>query len=134
MNHSDFKTGETFSCGGRRWRCTDVGSRIIAAVNLDDESLAEGPPYAGCELVFERGRHEGLYQVSATVIVVLTTEEEWCRWSDPIVPRVGELVHCAKGSGRVLTVVYSHQPPPLDTITNDSSVDVIVTLGGVVKR
>jgi hypothetical protein len=37
---------------GSRWRCTDVGTRLVIAIKLDhddDPSLYNGPPYAVCE-------------------------------------------------------------------------------------
>jgi hypothetical protein len=52
-----FKVGCEFRCGGKRWRCTDVGSRVITAVCLDDHpgdpSWFNGPPYAVVESVFD---------------------------------------------------------------------------------
>ncbi|MFW6211548.1 MAG: hypothetical protein ACOC8L_01500 [Spirochaetota bacterium] len=57
MTHSDFFIGLEFLCGGKRWRCTDVGSRTIAAICLsdheDDGSWYNGPPYAVAETVFD---------------------------------------------------------------------------------
>jgi len=74
MKHPDFKIGAEFWCGGRQWRCTDVGTRTIAAIRLDEveigskksalrrrlsrtEAEAEGwfngPPYAVNESVFD---------------------------------------------------------------------------------
>jgi hypothetical protein len=79
MTHADFEIGKTFICGGRRWRCTDIGTRTIIAICLEDteivissldpaiapttrtlsqaEAEAEGwfhgPPYAVSETVFD---------------------------------------------------------------------------------
>jgi len=54
MNHSDFTLGMEFMCGGRRWRCTDVGTRVIVAIVLDvSESRLRGPPYSVTETVFD---------------------------------------------------------------------------------
>ncbi len=57
MKLSDFKIGETFICAGEKWRCTDIGSRVITAICLDDYSRKEdwynGPPYAVNEYVFD---------------------------------------------------------------------------------
>jgi hypothetical protein len=80
MKHSEFRVGETFWCGDREWRCTDIGTRIITAICLDDleyvvyspgppkleevgtmssrpEAEAagwfKGPPYAEAECVFD---------------------------------------------------------------------------------
>jgi hypothetical protein len=63
MTHSDFSIGLEFISGERRWRCTDVGTRTIAAVCLsdhpDDESWYNGPPYAVAESVFDEYDLEG---------------------------------------------------------------------------
>jgi hypothetical protein len=78
MRHSDFRIGVEFWCGGNRWRCTDIGSRVIVAISLeshevvdyvpsadgvalgrleryltDDPSWLNGPPYAIVERVFD---------------------------------------------------------------------------------
>ena len=78
MKYEDFRIGTEFWCGGRRWRCTDVGMRVVVAVCLEphqvvtvtangvesggstatrrtasDESWLAGPPYAVAEQVFD---------------------------------------------------------------------------------
>jgi hypothetical protein len=74
MQHNDFRIGGTFWCGGRQWRCTDIGTRTIIAIRIDQvdvessdparrrtldggEAEAEGwfngPPYAVAESVFD---------------------------------------------------------------------------------
>ncbi len=52
MQHSDFSIGLEFYCGGNRWRCTDVGSRVIVAIQPVDGWDA-GPPYAILEHAFD---------------------------------------------------------------------------------
>jgi hypothetical protein len=49
---SDFKFGFEFWMSGSRWRCTDVGMRLVVAIQLnheDDPSWYKGPPYAVVE-------------------------------------------------------------------------------------
>lgn len=78
MRHHDFRIGMEFWCGDKRWRCTDVGSRVVVAISLetqevvdyvpstdggspgrlaryvtDDPSWHVGPPYAIVERVFD---------------------------------------------------------------------------------
>ena len=78
MRHSDFHIRVEFWCGGKRWRCTDVGSRVIVAISLEPHEIADyapsddgvspgkleyrltddpswlfGPPYAVVERVFD---------------------------------------------------------------------------------
>ena len=71
-----------FWCGGRRWRCTDVGTRVVVGVCLDphevvtvtrkagasatttraittDDSWFAGPPYAVLEEVFDEHSIDG---------------------------------------------------------------------------
>jgi len=62
MKHNEFKIGETFHCGDSQWRCTDIGTRTIAAIKLDhedDPSWYNGPPYAVAEYVFVEYDMEG---------------------------------------------------------------------------
>jgi hypothetical protein len=74
MKHNEFVIGATFWSGGRLWRCTDIGTRVIVAIRIDRvdvegstpemrrtlghaEAEAEGwfngPPYAVLESVFD---------------------------------------------------------------------------------
>lgn len=56
VKHSKFKIGMEFMTGAGRWRCTDVGTRTIAAIRLDldhDPSWYNGPPYAIAESLFD---------------------------------------------------------------------------------
>ena len=63
MTHRDFKVGLEFTCNGNRWRCTDVGTRTICAICLDehpdDASWYTGPPYAVAEYVFDENDMAG---------------------------------------------------------------------------
>ncbi|MEI7843465.1 MAG: hypothetical protein WCI39_10595 [Gallionellaceae bacterium] len=44
-----------------KWRCSDVGTRVIVAIKLDqpDSSWYNGPPYAVSEMVFDEDDVEG---------------------------------------------------------------------------
>lgn len=60
MKRSDFRIGLDFWNNGSaeptKWRCTDIGTRIIVAIRLDheeDPSWYNGPPYAVAESVFD---------------------------------------------------------------------------------
>src|SRR6266478_9893551 len=84
MKHSDFRIGLEFWCGQKRWRCTDVGTRVITAISLEahevielgalrgafgtarrrryvttDRSWVNGPPYQVAEAVFDEYDMEG---------------------------------------------------------------------------
>jgi hypothetical protein len=80
MRHDEFRIRGTFWCGGRQWRCTDIGTRTIVAIRLDGfevgsdvperrrtlsraEAEAEGwfngPPYAVVESVFDEHDMDG---------------------------------------------------------------------------
>ena len=81
MHIADFKIGMEFECAGRRYRCTDVGSRTAVGIRVDQvektstnaqgtttttlnevEAEAEGwfngPPYAVAEVVFDEDDRE----------------------------------------------------------------------------
>ena len=56
MTLSEFAIEEEFSCGQKRWRCTDIGKRVVVAIcvsDRDDSSWFRGPPYAVSEVVFD---------------------------------------------------------------------------------
>jgi hypothetical protein len=61
VQHSDFYVGLEFYTGSGRWRCTDVGTRVIVAIQLNapDSSWYNGPPYAVAEVVFDEYALEG---------------------------------------------------------------------------
>jgi hypothetical protein len=61
MRHSDFKIGTEFYSATGKWRCTDVGSRVIVAIKLEgDKRNWTGPPYSVEETVFDEYDLEGL--------------------------------------------------------------------------
>jgi hypothetical protein len=85
VQHSEFNIGAEFWCGGRKWRCIDIGGRTIIAIRVDRvevgnrpperrrvlsraEAEAEGwfngPPYAVVESVFDEYHLEGCSQES----------------------------------------------------------------------
>lgn len=55
MNKDEFHIGLEFYTSSGKWRCTDIGTRVIVAIKLDktDESWYNGPPYAVAEVVFD---------------------------------------------------------------------------------
>jgi hypothetical protein len=78
MQKDDFVIGQQFWCAGRRWRCTDIGTRVIVAISLEPREMVEmsrdpedktkytkrqflsddprdlnGPPYGVVESVFD---------------------------------------------------------------------------------
>ncbi len=82
MKREDYVIGQDFWMGGRRWRCTDIGTRVVTAicleepkqvlrsdrqghqelVNITDEqrkSWHRGPPYAVEEDVIDEYDMEG---------------------------------------------------------------------------
>ena len=90
MKHSDFHIGTEFFTGTGKWRCTDVGTRVIVAISLEtrgmirarhtengediQESFASddprdlaGPPYMRAEQVFDEYDVEGCYPTADEV-------------------------------------------------------------------
>ena len=55
MTRNDFRIGLEFYTASGKWRCTDIGTRVIVAIKLDrdDPSWYAGPPYAVAESVFD---------------------------------------------------------------------------------
>jgi hypothetical protein len=63
MKYSDFQIGREFWTATGPWRCTDIGTRTIAAIKLDQDDPARynGPPYGIVESVFDEYDLEGSY-------------------------------------------------------------------------
>ncbi len=63
MKYSDFQIGREFWTATGPWRCTDIGTRTIAAIKLDqdDPALYNGPPYGIVESVFDEYDLKGSY-------------------------------------------------------------------------
>lgn len=76
MEHSDIRIGGTFICGEGLWLCTDIGTRTVIAIRIDQAEIEtlntetgartlrgidprverewlNGPPYALAEVVFD---------------------------------------------------------------------------------
>lgn len=95
MKHGEFQIGAEFWCGGKRWRCTDLGSRVIVAISLEPHEVADqmpsddgvspgrlerrvtgdpswlaGPPYMVVETVFDE------YDLPACTLTKDMTEDE----------------------------------------------------------
>ena len=70
MKHSDFTTGLSFRTTLGLWRCTDVGTRTIAAIKVGglggptDPTDCQGPPYTIQELVFDENDLPGCSPVT----------------------------------------------------------------------
>lgn len=75
----EFEIGKTFTCEGRKYLCTDRGTRTVAAIRMDSATISSssgelrtlsevelaqdgwfnGPPYALAELIFDEYDQEG---------------------------------------------------------------------------
>lgn len=55
MKKSEFEIGKDFYTETGKWRCTDIGTRIITAIQLnqDDPRNYNDPPYSIVEYVFD---------------------------------------------------------------------------------
>jgi hypothetical protein len=77
MKHSDFHIGLDFvGSAGFRWRCTDVGTRAILAIQLDrtDPLWYQGPPYIAKEVVFDEHDIEGCHLTETDAIAAAVDE------------------------------------------------------------
>ena len=61
MKKEEFMIGQDFYTATGRWRCTDIGTRVIVAIHLDQEGFNNygGPPYSIPENVFDAYDMEG---------------------------------------------------------------------------
>jgi hypothetical protein len=84
MKPRDFVIGKEFWCAGKRWRCSDIGTRVVVAISLepheivssepdpinpgqriertyttDDPVWLNGPPYGVVEHVFDEDSLQG---------------------------------------------------------------------------
>ena len=61
MEHAEFKIGMEFMTATGRWRVTDIGTRTVIAIKLDQEDPRNynGPPYSILENVFDEYDLEG---------------------------------------------------------------------------
>ncbi len=76
MTLNEFKIGSEFWCSNRRWRCTDIGTRVVIALRVDQIDITSlkdgvqttrtisgeeaekvgwfsGPPYRSGEHIFD---------------------------------------------------------------------------------
>ena len=68
MKFEDYKINDEFYTNAGSWKCTDIGSRIIVAISLDqeDERNYIGPPYSIEEVVFDEYDFEGCFTEKIT--------------------------------------------------------------------
>ncbi|AHX13333.1 hypothetical protein CH75_09585 [Dyella jiangningensis] len=79
MKHSDFHIGLEFvGSAGFHWRCTDVGTRTILAIQLDrkDPHWYRGPPYIAKETVFDEHEIERCHLTETDAITAAAREHK----------------------------------------------------------
>jgi hypothetical protein len=61
MKKDEFHIGQDFYTATGKWRCTDIGTRVIVAIHLNQEDTRNysGPPYSIPEHVFDEYDIEG---------------------------------------------------------------------------
>jgi hypothetical protein len=72
MKHSEFYIGlEFLGAAGYQWRCTDVGTRTITAIQMTDvtEEWLAGPPYMVTEEVFDEKELEHCHMTTKDAIL-----------------------------------------------------------------
>ena len=90
MKHSEFQIGTEFFTAAGKWRCTDVGTRVIVAISLEPREMVRvgyskngergeerftsedphdlvGPPYMIAEQVFDQYDLKGCYATADEV-------------------------------------------------------------------
>jgi uncharacterized protein UPF0158 len=75
MEKKEFHIGQDFYTKAGKWRCTDIGTRVIVAIQLNQEDSRNynGPPYSIPEQVFDEYDIEGC-SLGATEIEEKTDE------------------------------------------------------------
>jgi len=68
LKYQDYKIGEEFYTNAGEWRCTDIGTRVVIAISLDqkDKRNYNGPPYSVQEAVFDEYDFEGCFTKEIT--------------------------------------------------------------------
>lgn len=77
MKHADFRIGLEFvASAGIRWRCTDVGTRAILAIQLDrdNQDWYQGPPYIAKEVVFDEKEIERCHLTNTDALRIAIDE------------------------------------------------------------
>ncbi len=61
MTKDEFRIGQEFYTATGKWRCTDIGTRVIVAIKLDqgDPRNYDRSPYSVVEHVFDEYDIEG---------------------------------------------------------------------------
>lgn len=61
MTKNEFRIEGEFYTASGKWRCTDIGTRVVVAIKLDQEDPGNynGPPYSIVEHVFDEYDIEG---------------------------------------------------------------------------
>ncbi|HNT78924.1 MAG TPA: hypothetical protein PKH77_28285 [Anaerolineae bacterium] len=67
MKKEDFYIGLEFYTAAGKWRCTDIGTRVIVAIRPDQADTRNyiGPPYSVAETVFDEYDFGGCSLTSA---------------------------------------------------------------------
>ena len=66
MEHKDFQIGHLFLTATGLWKCTDIGTRTIAALKIEEgKNITHrdyiGPPYSVVERVFDENDFGGCW-------------------------------------------------------------------------
>lgn len=79
MKHSEFEIGKTFWCGGSPWRCTDIGTRTIIAIRLDEFELGTqtlgSSEYTRFTLSYDEANARGWFKGTPYAVVESTFDE-----------------------------------------------------------
>ncbi len=75
MKKNEFGIGKSFYTETGEWRCTDIGTRVITAIQLDqsDPRNYNGPPYSIAEYVFDE------YDIEGCSLKAIDSEENYLK-------------------------------------------------------
>jgi hypothetical protein len=84
MTKDEFRMGQEFYTASGKWRCTDIGTRVIVAIKLDQEDPRDynGPPDSIVEHVFDEYEMEGCSLDPTDFPVIERSTGSWAFMSD----------------------------------------------------
>ena len=141
MKHTEFRIGLEFYTATGAWRCTDVGTRVVTALQLGqpDSKVYEGPPYAVAEFVLDEDNQDAASLRPQKLVAIGVLESQSMKYravasAEALKPEVDRLRQvCAEAyhfaaavgaPGRLLDALWaaSEAKPPLrDTFLPVSS-------------
>ena len=154
MKHAEFRIGLEFHTATGAWRCTDVGTRVVTALQLGhpDPTVYEGPPYPVAEIAFDEDSQDAASLRPQKLVVIGVLDSQTMKYravasAEALKREVDRLRHvcteayhfaAAVGApGRLLDALWAAsdaKPPVRDTFLPVSSNERSHTESSVSRR